>query len=253
MRVTDSTIRAYLLGQATEDEAARLETLLLDDEEVFAAVGAEEDDLFDDFARGTLSPGERSQFVARAGQERSKLLVAHALAARATRLADVKTGRVPSPSPRWHYWIPVAAAAAVIASIGIGYVGYKPPAPAPPTNATAAATPIASAVLAVTLGTTRSATSSPDVTVPPNAGLELRVRLDPADKYERYSMELRSASGEVVWQTEQRHELDPRDPTLVALIPSNVVAAGTFELAVRGLSGARSAEDLGFATVSIRR
>ena len=80
--MSDREMRAYLLGQATDVEVERLENRLLEDDDVYATLRGIEDDLFDDYARGTLSGDERQQFIERYGAERGRLLVAHALLSR---------------------------------------------------------------------------------------------------------------------------------------------------------------------------
>src|SRR6476619_5483996 len=80
--LTDLGMRAYLLGQATEAEAARLEERLLEDDETFQTLCSVEDDLFDEYARGGLTAQERQRFADRYGSDRGRLLVARALARR---------------------------------------------------------------------------------------------------------------------------------------------------------------------------
>ena len=80
--MTEREMRAYLLGQAAAADAERLEVRLLEDEDVYATLRGVEDDLFDEYASGSLTEEERQQFLERYGTERPRLLVAHALAAR---------------------------------------------------------------------------------------------------------------------------------------------------------------------------
>ena len=76
--MNDVEMRAYLLGQAPETDAVCFEERLLEDEQMFTALRSVEDDLFDEFARGTLSATERARFLERYGAEHDRLLVARA-------------------------------------------------------------------------------------------------------------------------------------------------------------------------------
>src|ERR1044072_6287876 len=98
-------MRAYLLGQATEADAARFEEQLLEDEQIYTTLRSVEDDLFDEFARGALTDTERGRFLERYGADRGRLLMAEALArhsrlprqrgeAASTQSASVKAGRL---------------------------------------------------------------------------------------------------------------------------------------------------------------
>src|SRR5262245_35389655 len=105
-------MRAYLLGQAAEADAERLEARLLEDADVHDTLRGVEDDLFDEYARGTLTGDERQWFLDRYGNDRSRQLFAHALGARAS------VSPVAPRSMTWR-WMPVAAAAAVVAGTGL--------------------------------------------------------------------------------------------------------------------------------------
>ena len=256
--MTGLEMRAYLLGQSTEDEAVRFESELLDNEEVLAALHEAEDDLFDEFATGGLSSADRRRFVARYEQEQARIVVARAFAARAARARGALGVSTSSKPGRTPYWIPLAAAATVAASItgGLWSAGRTrsiTPSQTAAAPAAIARAPVTSAIWAVTLATSRSTSRTPEVAVPPDAPLEIRVRLDPADRFARYSLELHSASGESVWRADVREAAGSSDPTLVGTVPADAVRAGSYELAVRGFTSAGAAEDLGFATVSIRR
>ena len=148
----------------------------------------------------------------------------------------------------------LAVAATIAAAVGAGFWTTRQPIPTAAASAAVVPPAIAPAVLAITLGTSRAASATPAVVLPPDVpSLELRVRLDPADTFERYAMELRSASGESVWRTETRKPLDRREPMLVGTVAADLLHSGTYELAIQGFSGAGSAEEFGFAMINIRR
>jgi hypothetical protein len=269
--LTDLAMRAYLLGQATEAEAARLEERLLEDDETFQTLCSVEDDLFDEYARGGLTAQERQRFADRYGSDRGRLLVARALARRpqslprhsgeaaaAGRSADLSAVAQSAKveGAKAGQWMPLAAAAALVLAVGATMWMRDRPAtvalPAPTAPPKLAAAP---AVLLITLGTSRSAADAPAVTVPQEApALDLRVRLDPADRFDRYIMELTSENGAVVWHVEDvRLTTAGGEPIVAATVPATVLQAGTFELAVRGANGTTASEALGFATVRINR
>ena len=67
--MNEAELRAYLLGEATEEEAARLEGRLLEDDELYQVLESVEDDLLDDHARGRLDAADRARFEARYGAD----------------------------------------------------------------------------------------------------------------------------------------------------------------------------------------
>jgi hypothetical protein len=248
-------MRAYLLGRATEAEAAHLEARLIDDEEVFETLRGVEDDLFDEYAQGTLGGDERERFVERYGAERGRLIVAHALAARTARSQVVPFRRFDRK-----YWFSLAAAAAVIAVVGITlWLRTQPvlaPGPLPaPAQVVVVKPAFNPAVLIVTLATSRSAASTPEAALTPDTpALELRVRLHPEDHFDRYVMTLRSTTDRVVWTDENPRLLtDGGDRFVVGTVPASVLDTAAYELAVRGVTSGGPPEALGFAQVNIRR
>jgi hypothetical protein len=239
--VEDRLLRAYLLRQLPENEADRLEARLLDDQEVFEALESAEDDLFDDFARGRLEAGERVSFVERYGAQSDRIRFAKALARRSAGANVVGF--------RWRQWMPLVAAVAL--AVAMGGVMLRPeriPSPLP-----TAAPPPPSAVLR--LGTSRSAGSMSEIALPPSApSLQLRVRLDPADRFDRYTMELRDARGAIAWRVDDlRAAPDAGELDLVGSVPARSLPGGDYELGVRGVNDGGSPEDLGFVSVRIVR
>ncbi len=268
--VTDAELRAYLLGLSSESDAARLEEAILDDDEMFEWLQGVEDDLFDEDARGLLSPGDSVRFRERPGHDRGREAFARALAARAGQRAERRAkdrvehraeprAIVPRPARWTRVAIPLAIAAALAIGVGATLVRRQPREPSSTGGATQTATSspvprIPAVALQLTLGTARSAAAPSSVTAGRDAPIELRVRIDPADRYDRYSMELRSPAGQVVWREDNLHATGSRDePSLVATIPSTSADAGSYELAVRGATAGGSANTLGFVAISVDR
>jgi hypothetical protein len=156
--------------------------------------------------------------------------------------------------------VQLAAAAALVAAV-VGVVSQRS-GPAeriatatPPATRSGGAPPQAPFVVALTLGTSRSVSGSQAVAVPRDLStVLLRVRLDPADKYEHYSMELRSSLDNIVWgDAALRASTEDGELTLSAMVPSGRLPNGVYELGVRGANGTSTPEDLGFVTLEVRR
>lgn len=249
--MTDSEMRAYLLGQAPEAYAVRLEERLLEDDQIFTTLRSAEDDLFDEYARGVLTGAERERFVERYGADRARLLMAEALARRSSRHGVVSFGTFGR-----RQWMSLAAAATLVAAVGATMWSRDRPADAgPQVRAAAAQQTILPAVLLVTLGASRSAAVAPALTLPKETStLELRVRLDPADRFDRYSIQLRSESGGLVWHNDGlAASTQNGEPIVVAAVPTTSLESGSYELAIRGATGTTTSETLGFATVKVSR
>jgi len=250
--LNDADLRAYLLGQTTEPDAERLEIRALEDEDFFSTVRSVEDDLFDEYVRGAMADDERPLFLARYGGDQDRLRMARALMMRTVQPPVV------SSSTASRYWMMAAAAVLVV---GIGVTLGIPGTPAPagstapatvPTPAPAAPAPVA---LLLTLGTSRSATPPPEAVLPSSAvTLQLHVRLDPADTLDRYTMELRSDDGNVIWRADTlKASAAGGDLTLVGDVPAGLLKEAGYELTVLGSTSGRPPEVLGFAAVKIRR
>lgn len=234
--------RAYLLGQLPSADAEQLETRVLQDDEVFQTLRGVEDDLFDAFARGRLTRDEREQFLARFGDRADRIAFAHALNARVRRASGWQTA-----------WVPLAVAAAVFLAVGISWWMRPVPVPVPPTVVTKEPPPapaVPPVVALITLGTSRAAENSTTITLPAaTPGVQLRVRLNPADTFDGYTMELRSSADRIVWRRENlQASASPGELVVTGTVPAGVLEAGVYELAVRG-----GTTDLGFVTVRIMR
>jgi hypothetical protein len=244
--LNDHELRSYLLGRLPEADAQRLEERLLADQETFETLRGVEDDLIDDYARERLDEADRRSFLERYGAQRGRVGFARALHKRQPRAGVLPFTR--------RQWFPMALAAALaIAAIGIVRAPGRPPEPGPAGPGPVAAPAPVSIVL--TLGTSRSAAAPAEVTLAKDAAaVGLRVRLDPADRFDRYAMELRSPAGQVVWRGDDlRASGAAGEPELAASVPATALQEGAHELAVRG--GARGAplEELGFTTLRVRR
>jgi hypothetical protein len=249
--VPDDELRAYLLGRMPADEAARLEERLLEDDDLFGTARSVEDDLFDAHARGRLNPLEQQQFLARYGDQTARIAFARALAAR--------TGASPVrlKADTTYAWMPLAAAAVLVLAVG-GYLLVRQQTPRVATQtaaiSTVARTP-AVAVAMLTLGTSRAPGAPLAVTLPTDASaLRLHIVINPADRFDRYALDLRSTADRIVWHGDDLHaSSDASELSLIVDVPAGSLENGTYEVAVRGVNGGAPAEALGFVTVEVHR
>jgi hypothetical protein len=111
VRIEDSVVRRYVLGDLTEDESQRLEEEYFVSDERFSQLLAVEEDLIEDFLRNRLGPGERERFEARfLTTERGRAKVA------AQKLAQ--TAKAPSAKRV----LPIAAA---VITLAIGVAAFR--------------------------------------------------------------------------------------------------------------------------------
>jgi hypothetical protein len=152
-------------------------------------------------------------------------------------------------------WIPLAAAAALVVAVGwIAIRRQGAPVGAPAVSASLPP-PAVATTLTLTLGTSRAAGAARDVALPKLApALELRIRLDPRDVFDAYSLELRSSSEQVVWRGEDLPASNEAgELALAATVPAGALADGSYELAVRGSNPGSAPEELGFVALKLRR
>jgi hypothetical protein len=246
MLTNDIQLRDYLLGRLPETEAERLEEHLIESEEVFLTLRTLEDDLFDEFVRGEMDDAERDAFLQRYGRKHNRIAFARALA---QKRADVVAF---SPRPRW---IGLAAAAALLFAFGtVLLVEDRRPRLSSRTVAIpagqAGAPVLHSVTLTLTLGTSRSAGGAQVVKIPANAStLQLRVRLNPNDRFDRYRAGLASSTGATVWLGDDLHAItDAGELILPLTVPASSLSDGSYELAVHG-----GDEDLGFVELEVQR
>jgi hypothetical protein len=225
--LTNDRARDYLLGRLPETDAEALEGNLLQNEELFVEMRSAESDLYDDFARGDLSDADRQAFLDRY-RDPGRLRFARALAKRGSNV-------VAMPARAWIGW--AAAAALVIVIAGAVFRS--------PEHSKFVVTSVSRSVaVTLTLGTSRSAGEITKITMPRDTTtLHLSVKLDPNDRFDSYSLELRS--GAPVWRADH---LQQHESILTADVPVKALPDGSYELAVRG-----GDEDLGFVELEVHR
>ena len=243
----DQRLRAYLLGRLPEAEAEQLETRALDDEEFFLTLKGVEDDLFDDFARNSLQGEDRQAFLAKYGANHEKLVFARALAGKSSNVIKFPVRRLPYQ---------LAAAAVLVLAVGTFLVQQRSsstPAPSPSPSPRVVNPPEVTATANLVLGSSRAAGDATVILLPPDATrVQLRVKLNAADRFDQYALEARTARNNIVWgDAAAKGALDNGDLIVTAFVPAKALAPGTYELAVRGVSNGTT-EELGFIDFDIR-
>jgi len=254
--VNERELRAYLLGQVPEEEAVRLEGRLLEDDELYRVLESVEDDLFDDHARGRLEPPDRARLEARYGTDGERQRFARAFAKR----VDVAPGVVVlRPAQTFRRWAPLGAAAAVVIAVS-GLLIQRQITPKPPANVPRPGPSFAREVaFAVSLGTSRAAAEPTVLPIARNVTtIQLRVRLNPGDRFETYAAELRSSQTDArVWSEQGlKATIDNGDLVVAARIPAASMSDGAYEVGVRGVragAAADAGEDLGFVPLKVVR
>ena len=240
MWTNDIQLRNYLLGRLPDTESERLEEQLLENDEVFLTLRTIEDDLFDEYARDELKPDERDAFLSRYGRDSQRLAFASALA---RKRADVVAF---APRPKW---VSLATAAALLVAVGTVLLleEQRPRLSAPRTASVPVVQPVA---ITLTLGSTRGTAETPVVTFAPNQSeVSMRVRLNPADRYDRYRADLVSSTGATAFSRTDLHAIEEGgELVLLFNVPASSLPDGSYELAVHG-----NDEALGFTRMEVRR
>ena len=242
----DKRLRAFLLGQLPEAEAEPLETRALDEEEFYLTLKGVEDDLFDDFARNSLQGEDRQAFLTKYGANHEKLVFARALAGKSSNVIKFPVRRLPYQ---------LAAAAVLVLAVGTFIVQQRSSpgrAPSPSSAPRVVNPPEVTATANLVLGSSRAAGDATVIAVPPDATrVQLRVKLNAADRFDQYALEARTRNNIVWGDAAAKGALDNGDLIVTAFVPAKTLAPGTYELAVRGTSNGKT-EELGFIEFEIR-
>ena len=249
--MNEAALRAYLLGKLTESEVELVENRLIEDQDLFSQLQVAEDDLFDAYARGELDSDESRRFLDRFGGDAGRHQFAKAFIKR------TGTGRV-LPF-RIRTWMPLAMAASLLLVVGGIYLTPRSTNPAPtesiPSNAAPAASAPIIAKVPLALGTSRAAGGSTRVAIDAKSTqADLAIRLNPADRYAAYGVEIRSQAGLIIWgDVTARSVSENGDLILHTMVPADRLTPGTYEVSVRGGATAASLDDLGFITIEVSR
>ena len=236
---TDKHLRDYLLGLVSEEEAARLDEAAIADDEIAARLGGLEDDLFDDYAGGSMIGQERSRFEERylaSEPGRRRLDFARALGERRHGTAR--------PISWLRSSLPWLSAAAVLVAVILArlYVVGLPssteganasgaPTPAPPVPAVVAFTLIPTA--------TRSATATETLSFPAGtASVALRlIGLPETKPVKSPVVVVRTVDGREVFRADARPVVGERDGVLAeVVVPASVLTPDDYVVQLNEMS-----------------
>jgi hypothetical protein len=220
--MSDELLVSYLLGELPEAESARFEEEYLGDEKAFGQLLTIEAELYEAYARDSLSPERRRLFE-------QKFLVG---SEQRWRLEFFRTlQRVPRPDHRRSRLGVIMAVAAVLLLAVVLRWWFTTPPPQISRQTPAAR---AQVVIAFELagGITRDGGSQPTLTIPANAHV-VRITAKP----EFYGAVLRKPEGTEIWRVDGL----PQRSTTVD-VPANRLAAGTYILTLYGPAGEEIAD-----------
>jgi pyruvate/2-oxoglutarate dehydrogenase complex dihydrolipoamide acyltransferase (E2) component len=246
-------IEDYLLGRLARAEQSRIESLLFEDDEVFEAIRAAEDDLIDRYLAGELSSADKEAFERKfaaspSRQERIAIArtVSRALTPEAARAAEVAT------APARRAWLPSAkrlslpagaglAAALIVAIVWLGrlttrvdQVGPQQPAVQPMSSAstvTTEAPPAPALFLLRRVELRRGEGRLPVLRIAEGtAAIRLRAELEAPMTTSRHAVALRRVEGSIVWRGWAQQDADRR--TVTVTVPARVLEAGDYVLSL---------------------
>lgn len=249
------TARRFLLGQLPVDDAATYEERLLQDDELVEETDAVRAELYDEYVRNELTEDERRAFARRFDPQPNELAFAHALS---TRTKDRWRGTIRNV-------LPIAASIVILASVTLLWLRPEPAvAPLPIPRATLKPEPAPAipapelvararniAIVTIALTATRDDEESPSLTLARDLDdVALRIRINPADRFDDYAIELTTSSGAPVWSG--RAVRDAATSELTATIPASDLTQGNHQIAVSGIAADGTREELGYQTLVIR-
>ena len=255
----DELLRSYLLGKLPDEDADRLERRLLAEDELFDLAEAVELDLLAAVDRGDFTPAEKEEVLRRLAvspRGRERLALARSLNALADDTAGERnvlpfTRRAQAFPPPAIHWMALAASLIMLTGLGwfawqhrmqasktISQVGVQTPAPtAPPSPAPRPPSPAmpSTAVVMVSLMTTRGADATPVEKLhlfPTTQTAEIQIDAEGLDETKSFSVVIHKGE-ERVWKTSGLRVTPLKwGPALLAKIPAPSLTAGRYEVAV---------------------
>lgn len=254
--------RAFLLKRLSPEEMERFEERLLLDDDLVTETEAAEAELLDAFVRGTLCPDESAKVAELFRSRPERVAFAKALTHRAeaqprrasqwtlplaaslilmTGAALLLTQRAPAPA---HPRMPADATRALPAHVQAPTVAAAP--------ATELSRPKKIATFTIALAATRDGQGVPRLELTrETAAVALHIRINPADRFPNYAIDVTTSSGGPVWNGRTTRSTSSAE--LVVEIPASSLPDGESRIVVAGLGADGSREELGDQAVAIRR
>jgi hypothetical protein len=263
----DELLRSYLLGELPDEDAEGLERRLLAEDDLFDLAEAMEVDLLAAVDRGDLAPGDRERVLRKLAATplgRQRLALARSLNILADETAMDRTV-VPFPRraqafpPPAIHWMALAASLVVLTGLGwfawqhreqaskaTSQVAVQAPAPTPPPPAAPrpASPPVAetprpaapsTAVVMISLMTTRGAETAPVEKLrlsPAIQTAEIQLDAGGLDETKSFSVVIRQGEKMVWKKSGLKITLLKWGPALVAKVSAPSLKAGKYEVAV---------------------
>jgi hypothetical protein len=250
---TEESLRRYVLGTLEEDSRLQLEEQLVQDPDVFEALGVIEDELTEEYLDETLTVAEKLAYERqrsvspdrRRAPEFFKALRRRASARAAEpRRASVWTpARWFRPIPLQPAWLGAAAALLVVSLVGNAWLALGPSTSGGSVAIQRPATEVPTFTLAA--GLLRSGGSLTRVVLPADVDV-VRLALDlPADEYPLYRAALEDVDGNEIWaQSRLKAETTEGQVVVSVLVPAAALARGDYQMKVSGLTESGDRESL---------
>lgn len=258
--VTDALLREFLLGNVSDEERQRIESLFLTDPQARERVLGVEQDLIEDYLEGTLTAADRDRFVSRYAQtaeQRRKLRITKSIkdwaitesAATQAVAAKVSYGRSWFRQPA--FVIPVVVMALIVIVIAAIWLSRRTAHSAieqelaqlnAPSNQQALPVSLVLSPVTVRGGESQSLNIQSGVVV-------LRLLLLEKERYSSYEA-LVHRIGDRESHTVRDLQPEPDGKAVLIKLPSHMVTRGTYQITLTGLTPDGSREPTGEYTFS---
>jgi hypothetical protein len=219
----------YLLGLLSEEEHARVERALLEDDEAFEAMSALEDELFHEYAQGGLDAAERRRFEGRylaSDEGRRRLADARALLAKVNPHAPRRAAGLGAS------WLLPAAAVLALAAGGAWLAARRDLGTETPSASSSGVQKLTRVALALAPGVGRDVSSAPRrALLGADEVLVLTLSLPATGVPPRLQARVLSAEGRQVWHAFGLAAQEaPAGPVVVLEVTPGALPEGDYQL-----------------------